>query len=188
MNRILMVLLFLCVSFINCDGRDKAKRTAQQDFRDSTILNTFNGSIKYFPEKYTEVVTDTTLSNGFKINIKTYTDMNNSVLNTFKTGTIKNKHYYRDAISNIKVSKNGEIIFSERIDKSFFLKLDKSLKDYFKVANLTGVWLQDEKENLKNSISIYIMFAKPETDYYMLNKMTIDTKGKYTIEEIEQVN
>ncbi|QRM90460.1 hypothetical protein FG167_14875 [Lacinutrix sp. WUR7] len=183
-----LLFLLLAIALSSCDGRDKKHRTTQQDLIENKALDTFSDVVTYFPEKYTQVVTDTILSNGFEVKINTSTDMKNSVLNAFKVDTTNHKHYYRDLISKIEVSKNGQIILSEVIGKPFFLKFDNTLEDYFKISNLTGVWLDEKSALTKDEIFIYILFNKPETDYSYLYKMIINNQGEYSIKEIEEVD
>jgi hypothetical protein len=183
-----LLFLLLAIALSSCDGRDKKHRTTQQDLIENKALDTFSDVVTYFPEKYTQVVTDTILSNGFEVKINTSTDMKNSVLNAFKVDTTKHKHYYRDLISKIEVSKNGQIILSEVISKPFFLKFDNTLEEYFKISNLTGVWLDEKSALTKDEIFIYILFNKPETDYSYLYKMIINNQGEYSIKEIEEVD
>lgn len=183
-----LLFLLLVIALSSCDGRDKKHRTTQQDLIENKALDTFSDVVTYFPEKYTQVVTDTILSNGFEVKINTSTDMKNSILNAFKVDTTNHKHYYRDLISKIEVSKNGQIILSEVIGKPFFLKFDNTLEDYFKISNLTGVWLDEKSALTKDEIFIYILFNKPETDYSYLYKMIINKHGEYSIIEIEEVD
>ncbi|AXP82603.1 hypothetical protein CJ739_3541 [Mariniflexile rhizosphaerae] len=185
MNKLIYILVII-LAFVSCNGgktKKDALKTSVEKFKDS--IGTLEIE-KYIPEAYSETITDTILSNGFKVKIKTFTDMEHSVLNMFKQDTIVYKHYYRDAIAEITIFKNDIQIVSQKIDKSFFLKRDNELKDYFEIANLSGVWL-NEKESLdKDKISIFIMFCKPETDYYYLNEMIVDGNGEVFIHEITE--
>lgn len=185
MNKLIYILVII-FAFVSCNGgktKKDALKTSVEKFKDS--IGTLEIE-KYIPETYSETITDTILSNGFKVKIKTFTDMGHSVLNMFKQDTIVYKHYYRDAIAEITIFKNDIQIVSQKIDKSFFLKRDNELKDYFEIANLSGVWLYENESLDKDKISIYIMFCKPETDYYYLNEMIVDGNGEVFIHEVTE--
>lgn len=182
--RLSILLLPVIVMFFSCDGRERKHKTNVEVFNASNHKDSILENIKYFPESYFETITDTILSNGFEVKIKTYADMNSSVLNEFKVDTIVHKHYYRDAISEITVLKNKVEIVSEKINKSYFLNRDKELKQYFETANLSGVWVNQNDSISENEISIYIMFCKPETDNYFLNEMIVSNNGTFSIKEI----
>ena len=52
-------------------------KTNTEVLKEHKLLDSFSEQIKYIPEKYTEVITDTILSNGFRVKIKYYYDMKN---------------------------------------------------------------------------------------------------------------
>ncbi|WP_308992816.1 hypothetical protein QLS71_015860 [Mariniflexile litorale] len=184
MNKLIYFLLIVFV-FLSCTGGKTKKdslKTSVEKFKDSIGVLEI---VKYFPETYSETITDTVLSNGFKVKIKTYANMNSSVINTFEADTIVYKHFYRDYISEITVFKNDNKILSESIDKPFFLKHNNELKEYFEIAILSGVWINDNEELTKDKTSIYIMYTQPETDNYYLSEMIINSDGTFLINEIE---
>lgn len=185
-NKLPILIIALIVTLLSCDGRDRKDKSNIAALKESKLLDSFSENIKYFPEAYFETITDTILNNDFRVIIKTYADMENSVLNEFHVDTILHKHYYRDAITEITVLKNNLEIVSEKLDKSNFLKRYKKLEKYFKTANLSGVWLNQNDSISKDKISIYIMFCKPETDNYFLNEMIINSNGEFSINEIEK--
>lgn len=131
-SKLSILSIILLVVFLSCDGKDRAHKTNTEVLTESKLLDSSSENIKYFPETYFETITDSTLTNNFRVIIKTYADMKNSVLNEFQLGAILHKHYYRDAITEIKVLKNNLEIVSEKIDKSYFLKRDNELEEYFK--------------------------------------------------------
>ncbi len=185
MNKLLVLTLILATIFFNCNGIK-----TKQDVLQASVLKYKDslGNIEittYFPKEYHEVETDTLLSNGFRIKIKNFTDMEHEVLHLSKQDSIIYKHYYRHVISEIDVYKNSSKIFSKTIDKPFLLKHNEALKDYLNTANLSNVWLNENHALSKEKISIYIMFGKPETDDYFLNEMVIDSNGAYAVKQIE---
>ena len=112
----LILSLLVIVLISSCDGRDKAFRSAQNDLIENKVLDTFTENVNYYPKSYTEIVTDTILSNGYNIHIKFYSDMNNTLIVNEKDAT-----HYRDFIVDVKITKETKEIFNDTIYKSFLL-------------------------------------------------------------------
>ncbi|MGB6269581.1 MAG: hypothetical protein WBF67_11295 [Olleya sp.] len=185
MNKYTLLLLVILIAFLSCDGRDRVHKTPKEVLTENKLLDSFSENIQYFPKEYTETITDTILSNGFRVKIKTFTDMDNSVLDEFKQNNIHHKHYYRNNVSTILVTKN-EIIFDELIDENFFIKHDNRQKDFFEELNLQGVWIDDEKSTLNSNVSIDVLFCKPETDICEYFNIKIENNGTFKIKNITE--
>ena len=124
------LLLFLIITaFASCDGRDRAQNSNKDNVVNSKLSDSFFESISYFPKEYTEVITDTILSNGYHVNLKFYSDMNKNVLTEFKIDTINYKHYYREFNTSIVASKDDLTIINKTINKEFIIKHDEKNKD-----------------------------------------------------------
>jgi len=113
------LLIFILV-LSSCDSKDRARKTTEQKLKQSKLTDSIFLLEKYIPELYSEVIVDTTLNNNIKVHIKSYTDMSNNVLNDFKIDTIHYKYFYRELISDLKVTLDGKTIFNETINKSYF--------------------------------------------------------------------
>ncbi|RYH71869.1 hypothetical protein EVU94_14420 [Flavobacteriaceae bacterium 144Ye] len=181
--------VLLCVAFSSCDGRKSHKESLEEsvtEFKDSIgpIEN-----IKYFPEEYAETVTDTILSNGYRVKLKTYTDMENSVLNEFKVDTIVHKHYYREFIASIYIEKEGVEISNLNIDKDFIIKNDESsdfYKSFYEDALLYSVWLSEYNSTISDKIIFIISLCKPESDDCIMYETIIHYDGKVELNELEE--
>ncbi len=185
MNKLLMLFFLAFIVLVSCDGRDRAKKSNTDVLKEHKLLDSFSESIRHFPETYTETITDTILSNGYKVKIKNFTDMENSYLDEFKQDSILYKHYYRDSKANISVT-NNTVVFNELIDKTFFLNFDNSLSTFFNKANLDGVWLNEEKTLSNSKITIDVVFCKPESDICEFFNLMIDENGKYEIVNVTE--
>ena len=157
----------------------------KESLKERNLLNSFSENIKYFPQDYSEVEIDTTLSNGFSIYTKTFTDMESSVICEFKQDTITHKHFYRDTRVSVQVSKNDKLIFEHLFDKNYFIRTYPKYKDYFKKSNLVGVWLNENYIN-NNHVLLRIAFCIPKTDLYLDYNLLIDKEGNYSLEEIKE--
>lgn len=186
MRNILILLTLISVAFISCDGRkthSESLQEAVEAFKDSVGPIEV---IKYFPEDYAENVTDTILSNGFRVKIKTYTDMENSYLDAFEgEGTIY-KHYYRNYKTDIVILKNDKEVLITTVGNDFMMKNNPSLDESFKEEMMmSGVWIDQSKSNNHANVVLDFSFCKPETDFCYHYEMTVENNGDYHIKEIE---
>jgi hypothetical protein len=186
MNKLLLFICVLGITIFGCDGRktkaDSLKESVTK-FKDS--LSTLEIA-EYIPEKYAEVKTDTILSNGFSISIKTYTNMKKSVIIKHKIDTVTYVNHHRDWISEVKIKRKNKLIFDEKIDAEFFLKNNIKISDYlYKVIN-TRVWINEEASTEKDSISLLTVFLNPEDDNFLIYSIKIGNEGIYSLKKLEE--
>ena len=183
MKKLTLISLLLAITiFASCDGKDRARLTLEEKITNNEVPKSFFEKTAYFPKEYTEVETDTILNNGYRVHIKTFSDMNNSYVKEFDKDTIKYKHHYRDFLSSITVWKDDKEIFFNTIDKEFFEKKVSTDSD---LNNMTfhNVWLDEQTSTYDNAVIIKSLFCKPETDDCIVFKMTIDNTGYLTVKE-----
>jgi len=182
MRTLLFILLISVLSFSGCDGR-KTKAESLKDavtqFKDSLEI------IEYIPEKYAEMKTDTILSNGFSISIKTYTNMKKSVITKHTIDTITHVSHHRDWISEVKIKKNNQLIFNEKIDTEFFAKNKINIQDSLPNAMNTRVWIDDNATIEKDSISLLTVFLNPEDDNFTIYSIKIGNQGTFSLKRLE---
>ncbi|MBP0902308.1 hypothetical protein ACFSKN_01660 [Mariniflexile gromovii] len=185
MNKLIYMLLIV-LAFISCNGGKTKKDTLKESvekFKDT--LGTLEIE-EYIPKEYTEVKTDTLLSNGFSISIKTYTDMNRSVKFKYKVdATLTHIDHFRDWISEVKIKKNDVLIFNKKLDANFFLEQDKTLKDSLNKAINNKVWINEDFPLEKNHVYLLGGFIFPKAEKVLYYDIKIDSKGNYSIKEIE---
>lgn len=180
MKNIVIIFTLITALFMSCDGRQSQRESleaAVTKFKDS--VGTIE-VIKYFPEEYSENVTDTILSNGYRVIIKTFSDMEHQVVQEFRKDTIVNKHYYRDYKSIVTIYKNDKEILSKNIDKSNLYNENLLEDDDLKNVILQGVSL-NQADTQSEHLKIDIWFCKPETDDCLNFKLSVDSDGKYEI-------
>uniref|UniRef100_UPI0040488998 hypothetical protein n=1 Tax=Mariniflexile sp. TaxID=1979402 RepID=UPI0040488998 len=185
MNKLVVLLFILIVLFIGCDGRktksDLLKESVTK-FKDSLGAIEI---VEYIPEKYSEVKTDTILSNGFSISIKTYTNMKESVTSKHKIDSVTYVEHHRNWISEVKIKKSDQQIFNEKIDKDFFLKNNIQIDDDLPDAINTKVWIDEEASIEKDSISLLTVFLHLEDAHYLIYRIKIGTNGHYSLKQLE---
>jgi len=180
----LIVAIFLVSVFVltSCDGKERTRYTPEEKLKQSELPDSFFLQEKYFPEEYTEVVTDTIIDNKINISIKSYTDMNNNVLNEFKIDTIHYKYFYREIISDLVITLDGKTIFNETIDKSNFK--DKEDKLFWEEAIMLGLYLDDTQTTNKH-LYFNVSFCMIESETCKDYNLIIDNKGELVIKELE---
>ena len=142
----------------------------------------------YEPESYMEREVDTLLHNGYRVKIKTFTDMENTVLFTKIKDTINYQTYYRNYKFNILVEKDGKRIYSDYFDKQRINQLFKynastisELKDFDQLGILKSIELNKDLTHSEH-IEIDIMYAIPNTDRVSLHTISINDEGIMSIE------
>jgi hypothetical protein len=120
MNKLCLLILITIVS-ISCDGRHRAYMKNEAVLREANLFESFSEEFKYIPEQPTEIVKDTSLSNGF--HIKTiYHSLDNSFVSkkvTNKNGTSTNTYHHNFEVQ-FQIHKSGMLIKDGIINKELF--------------------------------------------------------------------
>lgn len=185
MRKVIFFIFLFSIILISCDGRERIHKSNQEVLNENKLLDSFSARIQYIPEQYTETSTDTTLSNGFRVKIKLFSNMEHGVLNTFKKDNITHKLHYRDSISKIIVLKDGIEIFNKTVDKSFLAQNNDALsKRFFEKATMNSIWLDQMFSNdSDDKIKIDVSFRTVEMQFISTYQIYIDKNGIYNIEE-----
>ncbi|WP_290699268.1 hypothetical protein [Lacinutrix sp.] len=183
MKNLLFLLTLVSVMFIGCDGKDRVHLSNTEVLKEHKLLDSFSESVVYFPKEYNEITIDTTLSNGFRIKIKSLTDLENAQLIDFESDGIHNKHYFRELINIIEVYKNEKIIFKQTLTNAFLNKLNSNYiidKNYIK-----NIPIIDDFNSLKeNKAIINLSHCIPRTVNCPDYRLTINTNGDHKLKEI----
>ncbi|WP_299892256.1 hypothetical protein [uncultured Lacinutrix sp.] len=185
MKKIIFLIAILFITFISCDGRDRSSKTNTEVLKEHKLLDSFSEKVEYFPKKYTEVITDTLLANGFKIKIKSYTDIDNGIVDSFKLNNTINKSIHRNWISEIKIHKDGKLLFDDKIDKAFLVKHDKKIEAFSKKAISIGASIYYKESMRKDAVTILVGFCVPESDDCLTYLLEFDSTGHYKLENIK---
>lgn len=192
MKKGLIVLLLLIIGFTSCEGRRTPKQALSESIEE--FRNTATVEVDVFiPDTYDEREVDTTLSNGYRIKIKTFVDKEHNVLFSKIKDTINYQTYYRNYKFTIDVFKNNKLIYSEefnkpRVNKDFNYNNEditaSKLYNFDKLAVLKSIQVKDHPLP-KNKVGIDVLYAIPESDRYALHTIWIDEKGKSNITQVE---
>ncbi|MFH6769406.1 hypothetical protein V8G56_11705 [Gaetbulibacter aquiaggeris] len=181
MKHLTFIIFLISFVLISCDGRSKIYKSNQEILKEHGLYEAFSERINYIPESYLETSTDTILSNGYEIKIKSYTDMNNSLLNTYTKNNIQHKNYYRNINSSITIIKNNQEILSKLINKEALITCDKSLEKMIQNKILQGVWINEYASIINNKVIINVLFVEPGTNKNINYSLEFDAQGKLFI-------
>ncbi|TYA72001.1 hypothetical protein [Seonamhaeicola marinus] len=184
--KIPVVLLAVFVGLCSCDSRKykndllKESITKYKDSLEPIEL------VQYIPEYDIITETDTLLSNGYNIKIKTYTDMSNSVLQSFKTDSESVKLYFREVVSDVTVFKNDKLIFNQRFNNQFFSNNLGSInaQDLDYINN--DVYIEELKSLETNKVVLVTSRCVPRTHNCPEYIITIDENGRFNVNEIDR--
>ena len=185
MNKLLFLLFIFALTVISCDGRNRKYKTSVEVLKENKLLDSFSEQIKFTPEAYAEVLTDTILSNGYRIKIKTFSDMSKSFLNEYEVSTIRHKHYFRKFISQVYIEKDNVVIFNTILDNAFFEKKSVSNTINFENYILTPLEVDQIKSIEDNKIVLIASMTTPEMDDSALYNIIIDYDGNCELKKID---
>jgi hypothetical protein len=189
MRIIIGILLILILGFTGCEGR----KTKSQALK--AAVASFNKKVTieipvYKPATYAESSVDTVFSNGYRVKIKTYTDMENSVLFTKIKDTINYQTYYRNFKFNVFVQKKGRLIYNQHFDKHKIHEILQSnstsmleFEDFNDdLAILKSIELNRNNPNADH-IEVDIIYSIPNTNKDALYTMIIFDNGTMNLQK-----
>ena len=186
------LLLILAISFTSCDGKKTKKQALSESIEEFKKTVNFETNV-YIPESYMEREVDTLLSNGYRVKIKSYSDMTNSVRFSKIKDTINYQTHYRNFKFEVNVTKDEKLIYTEKFDKQ---KVNKAfnydanlvsgsgLSDFDTLAVLKSIEVNDDPF-YTNMVVIDVLFTIPESDRSASHRMFIDAMGKSNIVQVE---
>jgi hypothetical protein len=192
MKKVLGLLLLFAIGFTSCEGRKTSRQALSESIEEFKKNINFETSV-YIPETYLEHEVDTLMSNGYRVKIKTYSDMASSVLFTKIKDTINYQTHYRNFKFHISVTKDNKPIYSESFDKKKVnttfnynanLVSESPLYNFDKLAVLKSIQVNDDP-SYKNKVLIDILYAIPETDRIASHTLSINENGEANSTQVE---
>ena len=183
MTRFLLLLAILSVSFISCDGRKSKRESLKQSIAEYNKRQSAIEIATYYPKEYTEVVTDTLISNHLKIHIKNYSVEDQSILiSSTEKGNLKNSNFHRVFESEVTVVSSTKVIFYTHISAKEFEPHSSDV--FWNDATLQHVWVNQELSS-KKYVLLNISFINPKDNSYKWYQMSIDMDGNKELKLIE---
>lgn len=176
-----LLLVIVSLTLINCEGRKTPEQSLKESveaFKAKTTIEDIN----YTPERYSEVKIDSTLTNGFSINVKHYTDMKHAFVLTKSKDNRIEKINFRHWISDLKISFNNNIVVNTKVNNSFIKQLSTTQNDF----NYSHLEILQEKST-KDSITINLYALKPKSKDYLIYELKVYNDGTIDLENIIHV-
>ena len=192
MKHLLGLLIIIILGFTSCEDRKTQSQALSESIQEFKKKVNFETNV-YIPETYLEQEIDTLMSNGFRVKIKTYSDMSNAVRFSKIKDTINYQTHYRNFKFNISVTKDSKLIYNESFDKQKVNKdfnydsnliAGSDLYNFDTLAVLKSIQVNDDP-TYTNMVLINIMHAIPESDKYAWHTLFINENGKSNIVQIE---
>lgn len=192
MKHIIALLIIAIVAFTSCEGKKTKNQALAESIEEFKKTVNFETNV-YIPKTYVEQQIDTTLSNGFKVKIKTYSDMANSVRFSKIKDTINYQTHYRNFKFDIVVSMDEKEIFNEsfnkkKVNKAFNYESNlvsgSDLYNFDALAILESINVNDDP-SYTNMVLIDIVYAIPESDNFASHRLFIDKRGNSNIAQIK---
>ncbi|EGV42023.1 hypothetical protein BZARG_2651 [Bizionia argentinensis JUB59] len=186
--RSLIFLIGCTIIFAGCDGRNRLHKTPKEVLQESKLLDSFSENTNYIPEEYTEIETDTILNNGFRVHIKTFSDMENSFLELTETESVNEKTRFREFKSDVTVFKDDAEIFHKTIDKAFFANQNESHELDLNLMTLLMVdvnQLPDASSNQLEEAQIEFYYLHTKRDYKLQYLLRIQPNGEFILSNFE---
>ncbi|TCK69103.1 hypothetical protein DFQ05_0617 [Winogradskyella wandonensis] len=175
-------ILLLCMALIGltaCEGRKTMKRSLSESIKTYTTSH-YIEETNYIPEAYREIDIDTTLSNGFNVKIKTFTNMKTYIPKSELKDSITYNKKYRAINSEVVIFHKNKKVFEDIIDKDFLISENNTIKDFALLSNIRGVWL-NQYQNYENKVVLDINLCTVESYDCKSMKLSIDKNGNYTL-------
>lgn len=185
MKKYLIILpCVLSIVLMSCDRRTSKSehlKKAVSDFNNQYKLNNTNN---YYPETYTEIKTDSIVSNTFRVSIKNYSLNDRSIFtkHTSKEKT-NTKALHRVFACDLIVSVSDKIVLKEYISADTFQAYESS--EFWNNATLEHVWVNHDTSN-DQKLSLGVSFINPLNDNYKLYELLVDNHGNERIVLIEE--
>lgn len=184
MKNNLIVLIFICLGFVSCDGRKSRSEALKSSIEEFNEKQSDVVIINYYPEEYTEVVTDTLISNYVNVHIKNYSLASESLLISYSDHKIpKIKKQHRVFESEVVVSTPSKEILNTHISAEQFKFIDSD--EFWNHATLEHVWVNQELST-SDDIKLDMSFIDPSNDSYKIYRMSINESGQKNIKLIEE--
>ena len=189
-NQFYPIVMILALVFWACtDGQERMYKTPQEVLHENKLLDSFSeNEIQFVPETYTEKTVDTTLSNGKRIVIKTYTDMENGVMEVSSTNSSIKKYFYRDLKAIVSI-KNNDGSIDVKIDKTLLKEKDtycEDLKEFYNERIIKSISLSQYETLESNKTALLVDLCEPLSSLCIQFYIIIDDNGEVKIIETKK--
>ncbi|MEO6346455.1 MAG: hypothetical protein ABIO60_00965 [Aquaticitalea sp.] len=183
MKSIFFIITIIGITCISCDGRKSRSESLKASIEKFNQRQSKVSLVTIYPREFTEVVTDTLISNKVKVHIKNYSLPDASIVMTSVGKTQKSQKFHRVFESEIVISTVTQAIFNTHISAEQFKAI--SVDKFWNNATLQQVWVNQELST-SQTIQLDMSFINPKENSYKLYRMSIDEYGQQHLKLIEE--
>lgn len=183
MRNLLLILCIGTITLLSCDARTtkyEALKVSIEKFKNS---NNIVQPVSFFPENYAEVQNDTILSNGYRVKIKNFTNMEafTTLSKSGKTNSIQN---FRRIDSEITVYKDDKLIFNSVFTNRFIDDANFN-KTKLRAYLNNGISVDEIASIKKNRLVLITSNCGPINNQCPNYALIIDEYGNSNFKQIE---
>jgi hypothetical protein len=175
----LIVFVSIGIASVSCDGRKNKKDLFQKAISEFNQKESNLEVFTLYPVEYTEVVTDTIISNKISIHIKNFSLAEETVL---LTKTENHTNYHRVFESEINIKTDYKNILNTTIRAEDFTNPGEL---FWNNATLEQVWVNQDLSTIEE-INLDMSFINPLDKSYKLYRMSVNLDGQQQIHLIEE--
>lgn len=177
MKNLIYSIAIIGLVFTGCDSRPTQREALQKAVNEFNKKQTPLNTTTYHPREYTEIVTDTIISNTLEVKIKNYSLMDKAI----KLENPDKAH--RVFESEVEVLAASTSIFKTVINTGLFAT--KKDSHFWNRATLEHVWVNQELSSDKE-VYLDVSFLNPVSKDFKLYRMSVDKNGNHYIRLIEE--
>jgi hypothetical protein len=173
-------VLILLSALWSCDGRKSLHQALKEDiqnFKKEVFLEV------HFPEADFVSHSDTLLDSGYRIQLKTIPDLNNSVVVKSMKDDVEIHRHYRNFIFDMHLSREDAMIITETFDKN---RLEALISKSKNRVSLTGHVLKSINVNLNKSSKIRfvidLIYYEPQSLEERHLEIILDPRGHFDLQ------
>lgn len=179
MKNLVCLLVIFSIVFVSCDGRKNHNDLLQEAITNFSQKLEKVETITFYPKEYTEVATDTLISNKVSVHIKNYSLTEETILLAKSDNLI---NFHRVFESEISINTKDKDILNTTINARNFTNSEDL---FWNNATLQQVWVNQELSTVEE-INLEISFINPLDQSYKLYRMSVNENGQQQIHLIEE--
>ncbi|HLT34607.1 MAG TPA: hypothetical protein VKZ98_12495 [Aquaticitalea sp.] len=184
MKNFFLLLSIVSLVLISCDGRKSKSESLKASVEAFTQKQSTIELINFYPKKYTEVITDTLISNQVNVKIRNFSLPNKTIaISSSDTKNRQQQSLHRVFESEITISTASKTIFERRVSAEEFKTANNY--EFWNNATLQHAWVNQELSTA-DTVQVDITFINPKENTYKLYRMSIGADGQQLISLIEE--
>lgn len=181
MKKLIFLIFLVTTVLVSCDGRYRSYESPVDALLKNNQLQAFSEKINFIPNTYTQITTDTILSNNLRIKIKYHSIDTNTLKLSTTLKEVKTTNYYTNFEALYEISTKNKMLKKGKINKSLFHHLEND--NFWNRAIMQHVWV-DYNTIIKYGVNLNVSFCIPESTICKDFTIFIDKNGAFETKSI----